>query len=53
MKLVCLECKNDIELREDQAKPEQVVECAMCGITLLITAVDKEVVEAEILDEGK
>lgn len=54
MKLVCPECKNDVELESYTGlAPEQVVECDKCGITLMIKNIDGEAVEAEIVDEGK
>ena len=54
MKLICPECKNEVDLSvyPNLAK-EQVIECATCGITLLITEIDGEEVKTEIVDEGK
>lgn len=54
MKLTCPECKNDVDLASytDLAK-DQVIECGMCGISLVVTNVDGDTVEAEITDEGK
>ena len=53
MKLVCPECKNEVDLAPyaDLAK-DQVVECNVCGISLLVTEVGDEV-QTEIVDEGK
>ncbi len=54
MKLTCIECKNDVDLDSlGEIKPEQVIECNHCGITLLVTSVTDDVLEVEIMDEGK
>lgn len=54
MKLVCPECKNDIDFSLfPNLAPDQVIECQMCGISLLVTKIEGEMVEAEIVDEGK
>lgn len=54
MKLICPECKNEINLQPyPEIKPEQVVECNHCGILLLITEIKDGEVKAEIMDEGK
>lgn len=54
MNLVCPECKNDVDLSSySELKKDQVIECQMCGITLLVTAIDGDTVSAEIVDEGK
>jgi ribosomal protein S27E len=57
MKLICPECKNDIDLSaHSDLKKDQVIECGMCGITLAITELpegDSGEVKAEIVDEGK
>ncbi len=54
MKLVCPECKNDVNLSlfPDLA-PEHVIECDVCGITLLVNNIDDEEIKAEVIDEGK
>lgn len=54
MRLVCPECKNDIDLSayKDVAK-DQIVECNHCGITLELVNTEGEFLEAEIVDEGK
>ena len=54
MSLECIECKNDIDLSAypDLAK-DSVIECQMCGITLVVTKHDGEVIETDIVDEGK
>lgn len=54
MTLVCPECKNDVDLSSyGELKVDQVIECGMCGITLMITKLEGEQIEVEIVDEGK
>ncbi|MBT3539292.1 hypothetical protein HOF40_00690 [Candidatus Parcubacteria bacterium] len=54
MKLVCPECKNEVDLsRYPNLGKDQVIECDVCGITLLVTNIDGDQVETEIVDEGK
>jgi len=54
MKLTCPECKNDVDLSSyPNLAVDQVIECQMCGISLVVTAIDGEMVSAEIVDEGK
>ncbi len=54
MKLICPECKNDVDLsRYPNLEVGHVLECQTCGITLLITGISAEIVEAEVMDEGK
>jgi len=54
MQLVCPECKNDVDLsRYADLQKDHIIECQMCGMTLLVTAIENEVVEVEIVDEGK
>ncbi len=54
-KLVCPECKNDVELsRYPNLTVGMVVECNHCGMTLAIKNIkDDGEVEADIVDEGK
>jgi len=53
MKLVCPECKNNVDLSGYPGLAiDHVVECNHCGITLSMTAVGEEC-DAEIVDEGK
>ncbi|MBI5222276.1 MAG: hypothetical protein HY980_02150 [Candidatus Magasanikbacteria bacterium] len=53
MKLICPECKNDVNLsRYPNLAVSNVIECDVCGISLLVNAVGEEV-QAEIVDEGK
>lgn len=54
MKLVCPECKNDVDLSAyPNMKEGDVIECDKCGITLMIKDMEKDNVETEIVDEGK
>ncbi|NCO05044.1 MAG: hypothetical protein GW939_02755 [Candidatus Magasanikbacteria bacterium] len=54
MQLVCPECKNDVDLSSyTDLAVDHVIECQMCGITLQITKIEGDKVEAEIVDEGK
>ncbi|MFA5211010.1 MAG: hypothetical protein WC414_00715 [Patescibacteria group bacterium] len=55
MKLICPECKNEINLENYPNLTEnQVIECDICGITLLVTKITEDGnVETEIVDEGK
>ena len=54
MKLVCPECKNDVDLvNYPSLEVENIVECDMCGITLMVTDMEGENVLTEIVDEGK
>jgi len=54
MTLICPECKNNVDLsRYPNLAPENVIECDMCGITLMVTKLEGESVEVEIVDEGK
>ncbi len=54
MNLVCPECQNDVDLSAyPQVKEGVVVECNVCGITLMINNVTGDIVSAEVADEGK
>lgn len=54
MKLICPECKNEVDLsRYPDLAVDNVIECDVCGITLLVTDIDGDTVEVEIVDEGK
>ncbi len=54
MKLVCPECKNNVDLSTyHDLAVGHIVECNHCGITLMVTKVSDDSVEAEIVDEGK
>lgn len=54
MKLICPECKNEVDLSNyPDLAPEHVVECNVCGITLKIVEMNDNGLEAEVVDEGK
>ncbi|KKQ28213.1 MAG: hypothetical protein US42_C0001G0064 [Candidatus Magasanikbacteria bacterium GW2011_GWC2_37_14] len=54
MKLICPECKNEVDLSSyTDLAVGQVIECNVCGISLLISAIEGENVVAEVVDEGK
>ena len=54
MQLICPECKNDVDLASyPNLAKDQVIECDVCGISLLITSIDDKAVQAEVTDEGK
>ena len=53
MRLICPECKNEVDLtRYPNLAPEQIIECNVCGITLMISSIGDDVI-AEVVDEGK
>lgn len=54
MKLTCPECKNNVDLAiYPKLAVEQVIECNVCGISLLVNKIEGENVVAEVVDEGK
>lgn len=54
MQLNCPECKNDVDLSTlPNLQKDQVVECNVCGISLLVTDTQDGKVTAEVTDEGK
>ncbi len=54
MKLVCPECKNDVDLAAyTNLKRNDVVECNMCGITLMVEECGDSGCVAQVVDEGK
>jgi len=54
MRLVCPECKNDVDLSSyPNLEKGQVIECNVCGISLLVTEIQDGEVSAEVTDEGK
>lgn len=53
-KLVCPECKNDIDLSPyPNLAQNMIVECNHCGMTLMIKDISGEEIKADIVDEGK
>ncbi|MBD3311310.1 MAG: hypothetical protein GF349_02295 [Candidatus Magasanikbacteria bacterium] len=54
MKLICPECKNEVNLDNyPDLEKGQVIECDMCGITLVVNEIEGSDVKVEIIDEGK
>lgn len=54
MNLVCMECKNEIDLSVYPPMDEgDVIECNHCGITLVVSAIEGDKISVEIADEGK
>lgn len=54
MRLICPECKNDVSLSNyPNVEANHVIECNICGISLLINKISGEEVKAEVTDEGK
>lgn len=54
MNLTCPECKNQVDLSNyPNLAEDNVVECDMCGITLMVNRLEGDEVEAEVIDEGK
>lgn len=55
MQLICPECKNEVDLSNyPDLSEDDVVECDICGINLLVQLIDNDgVVEVEVVEEGK
>ena len=54
MNLTCIECKNQVDLSPySELAVDTVIECQICGITLLVTDVSGDTLAVEIMDEGK
>jgi hypothetical protein len=54
MKLTCPECQNEVDLSQYvNLAVGNVVEFTMCGITLMVNAMNGEQVQAVVIDEGK
>lgn len=54
MELICPECKNQVDLSNYlNLQKDQVIECDVCGITLMVLDIANNVVKVEIVDEGK
>ncbi|MEK7535906.1 MAG: lysine biosynthesis protein LysW [Patescibacteria group bacterium] len=52
--LTCPECKNEVDLSTyGNITKGQIIECNHCGITLELTNVESNELQAEIADEGK
>jgi len=54
MHLNCPECQNEVNLSAYvNLAVGNVIECDVCGITLLVNDIKGETVSAEVVDEGK
>ena len=54
MNLTCPECKNQVDLSNyHNLAVDNVVECDVCGVSLLVTEISGDNVKAEVVDEGK
>lgn len=54
MKLICPECKNEVNLSSyPNLEVGDVIECDICGISLMVSSINGDEVRAEIVDEGK
>ena len=54
MRLICPECKNEVDLSVyPNLDKGQVIECDICGISLMVNEIDGGEVQTEIVDEGK
>ena len=54
MKLVCPECKNEVNLSPyPNLAVGNIIECDVCGITLLVNEISGSRVTCEVADEGK
>jgi len=54
MKLICPECKNDVDLTSYvDIEDGVVVECDSCGMTLEIKDCESDPIKVEIVEEGK
>jgi len=55
MQLICPECKNEVNLsNHPDLSEDDIVECNMCGINLLVRYIDDDgEVDVEVVEEGK
>ena len=54
MRLICPECKNEVDLSNyPNLKTSHVIECNVCGISLLVNEIQNGELKAEVTDEGK
>ena len=54
LRCVCPECKNDVALtRYPNVAVGMVIECNHCGMTLLVKEIVNDMIQTEIVDEGK
>lgn len=53
VKVVCLECENEIELSSDDLKVGKIIECPFCGSELEIIELEGEEVKVRLIEEEK
>jgi DNA-directed RNA polymerase subunit RPC12/RpoP len=54
MQLICPECKNEVDFSGyPNLAVGNVIECNVCGITLLVNKMDENEITCEVVDEGK
>ena len=54
MKVVCPECKNEVDFSAySNLAVGNIIECNVCGITLLVNKMDANEIVCEVVDEGK
>lgn len=53
MHYICPECKNTIDTAARTILQDQVIECPMCGISLLVVEKNEGNIVVEVTDEGK
>lgn len=54
MKIVCPECKNEVDMSTyPSVAVGHVVECNWCGITLEVKEINGNEATVEVVDEGK
>ncbi|MEK7131842.1 MAG: hypothetical protein AAB797_03910 [Patescibacteria group bacterium] len=54
MSLICPECKNEVDFSVyPNLAVGNVIECNVCGITLLVNKMEANEIVCEVVDEGK
>jgi transcription elongation factor Elf1 len=54
MRLTCPECQNSVNTSTYiNIAIGNVIECDVCGITLMVNKIEGDAVTAEVVDEGK
>lgn len=54
MDIICPECKNEVETSDyPTLEEDDIIECQMCGINLLMTDLSGEDAKVEVVEEGK
>ena len=52
MEFICPECKNSLDVEKEKQKAGEIIECSMCGITLMLKEEGNKLA-LEVVDEGK